>query len=558
MKQSPIDSAIEQLKAELLEILISNWILQRKFKKTADAIDKAIAELEKPYKIDEMESHVPQNAMIQMLDFYKKGLANSKTGEFPSLDLKLFAKSEKGQMLFEAIDHTTSLTDEEKIKIKNAYGALEGQNYKIKLTEKGLNDYIAQFKPGFSGTIERDASKFEHEPAGSLAFTELKDFFSKNLIPFIEKDCIDFQLINDNLDELTSKEFIKSLVDRSTTNGFLNLLASKLTEEQKLKLSQEVLAIKYEDPDNLKGARSITTISAYEKEKFSIITTINQAKDEQLTAGKKIIQEADKEAGIVRKMPKNYKRKLRIGDTEYAYSDFVTKESVFIDQKTSQKLLEQTNLARLEVANLGLIKAIEAKQKKIEAEIKNGNMDLAFQVMEHPGSYITPASSKNMNLFNTINEAIETVKDNPEVQNLLQSFNSRLDETQKIRKEIINNPINQKQSIRQFISKNNATEDYLDNMKKDYITNQIKTLDYEINNLTKAKENSIDINEKSQLNESLKSAKQELAKLKQMDYKKVSLNIVKINSSQILKTNPQLSNPAPVKQTEARERVKKD
>ena len=552
MKTSPFDRVFEQLKQDLLEISIAQWLLKRKMEKAADAVDKAIAELEEPYKVDEFQSHIPQNLMIQMLDYYKQDFDNS-TGVVPNdLVLEDFANSDKGEKIFSALDKTTALTDEEKIKILNEFGAVEGLNYKQKLTEKGLTDYLAQFKSDFKGEIVKDASKFECEAYSSIPFANLKEFFN-NLIPFMDKKSLDTELIKQSLDEMTSKEWLASIKNKSTTNAYINLLSKNLTQEQELKLSREKLAIKYEDPDQLKGPRSILTISAYEKEKFSILTTIDQARDEQFTAGKKIVQEADREYGVIRKMPKDFHRTLKIAGEEYAYSDFVTKEAIALEQKNSQKLLDKTELARLERNNAIQTKAVGNMQKQLITAINNGNLDTAYQILEHPGSYISAAAPFNKELASSIENAIGDRKDDEDIKPIRQDFLTKLKQFEEEKEQYKNDPVKMKLAHRTQEFKYRDTERAIDDLKSNEIKQEIISKENEINKLKNLEKSTQDVNEQGKYQEIIKNAEIQLDQMKRSDFRK---NLT-IHISRTVRSKPELAKSQPKqKESEARVRTK--
>ena len=528
MKVSPFDAALQKLREELAELSISQMLWRRKMAKTQEAINKCVNDLENAYKNTEMQAHIPQAAMISVLSEYTD-LYDPSTNQCKDLNLDEFANSGKGQSLLSALDETDALTSQEKIQIKNELGLIKDSEGKsIKLTEQGLKEALAQYDNGYKGEVETDLSKFDHNYAGNLGFEETKELFTK-LCDFIDKDCIDKELILSNIDEICSKDFLRENKHRSTTELLVEKMQSHLTEAQELKLSQEVLNIQFEDPENMRGQRSVAQMTASQTEKFSMITSISQAKDEQFTAVQKIVQQYQ---SVISKMPDKFT--TRVGGETYQTKNLVSIKATQTDLERQNTKLSKTKLAKLERDNKALYQNLINQQKKDLALLTDDNVDFANQILEHAGSYaLLPNSQYNLQLRDRVVEILgsDYFEAYPEEKAKLVALDNRIKEMDSDKQKYLDNPKRMKSGLKSFTNKRGETNKALDqynsklyDAKKLNLTKAIEKIDRDIPKI-------IDLGAKEELKNTRRNLESKLTKLETIS--KTALNPIAPDSKEV-------------------------
>lgn len=533
MKQSPFDKVLEELKEAMLAISISNIIFNRKCAKAQAAIDEAVSNLEEAYRIDEVKAHIPQNTIIQFADMYS-GLYNKETNTVKPLNLVQFNESQKGKTLKECILDTDALTRTEKIEILNEMGMLKGQDGKTKLTAEGLKAYIEKYGDKAEGLIDMSTEGFENETLGAMSFKEFKGFYQK-LLDYIPADSLDKQLLTEHMERLTSVEFIANCQGKSTKQQVLNCLSSNLTEQQSVRISEERAKIAYKDPYNFTGARSMTSLSAFEKEGFSILATEAQRIDEVQQGGIKLIQEVNSAfSNIVKKMPEKFTTVLA-GET-FITKDLTDNKKVQIQQEMNEKNLKGFSAFKLKNECDNKLKQAEAKQKAdlaLFSDEKNA-LSLAHEIAEFSGSFLFPGSNVNAQLANAAKELLtnelQTLKDLgvPEEElahqeTLISNLEENSKEMEGKKDECRNSLTKIKESVKTFEKKRGKTNEYSMKVQKEELQSQIQDLKNQKVSKEKQLSGMTDLGQREQLKKDIKTIDAKMEQLKNV----LDKNIIK-------------------------------
>lgn len=477
MKKSPFEQLINQLEESLSALAISNLIRKQRMKEAMKEMNKVVTAIETQYKEEEIKCHVPQAVMVKLLDAYSETY-DKVTGIVNDIDLAKFSETPKPQPkegkpntdLAYCIENTDSLSKQEKVEIMNELSLLPGQRGQgIKLTEKGLRDYMAQFTKEHEGDF-KPASAFESISHKTLPFSDFEKLIDK-MLPYLHPDSMDKDLILQAKQDLLSPEFVASLKNRSTTVAFGDKLYEHATEAQKVKISEEMVAIQYEDPINLRGQRSITSISPYDKEKFSFITTLNQAKAEQFQVMSKAVSEMNSKAhGLIAQMDDKYK--ITIGGIAYSCNSLVSEKKILLDQEKAQKKMSDQKLDLLNRSIQSTISNFENTQKQTIASLqKEDSLEQLIRILDAPQSHFMCGSKMNEKLFEVIKKSVDEIVQN--YPQLGDELNQTLDKIKVIATKKTKNLAETQLAIKQTLMNKEREDNLLDSVKVSLL-NQFK------------------------------------------------------------------------------------